>query len=128
VVGYRHAPTAFIPAKRPGAHFVGDWVSLTVGPDGYEEEKVFSLPAFEPETTQPVASLCRLRHPGTHKDENYLSYIYRLSSYRAVTTLRLGYKNRSVNTAQVNNLCLFWDPYETHKCFVWAERRRAFKR
>jgi hypothetical protein len=34
-----------------------------------------------------------------------------------------GYKNQSVNAAQWNNRCLFWDPHETHKCDVWTERR-----
>jgi hypothetical protein len=39
-----------------------------------------------------------------------LNYVQRLCSYRAVNTLHLGYKNKTVNTWQVqgNNLCLFW--------------------
>jgi hypothetical protein len=40
-----------------------------------------------------------------------------IRSYRAVNTLRLGYKNKSVNAVQWNN------PHKTHKYTVWAERR-----
>jgi hypothetical protein len=44
-------------------------------------------------------------------------------TYRAVNTLRLGYKNQSVNAVQWNNRCLFSDPHKTHKYIVRAERR-----
>ena len=46
-----------------------------------------------------------------------------LSSYRAVNTLPLGYKNQSVNAVWGNNRYLFWDPYKTRKNTVRAERR-----
>ena len=34
-------------------------------------------------------------------------------TYRAVNTLRLSYKNQSVNAEQWNNRCLFPDPHKT---------------
>jgi len=52
-----------------------------------------------------------------------VKYIQSISPYRAVNTLRLGYKSQSANVVEANNHRLFWDPYRTHKCTLWTERR-----
>jgi hypothetical protein len=49
--------------------------------------------------------------------------IYDLISYRAVNTLRLVYKNLSVNAVGWNNRCLISGPHKSHQYTVWAERR-----
>jgi hypothetical protein len=49
------------------------------------------------------------------KKEINLNYTQRLSSYHTVNTLRLGYKNQSVNAVLGNNCWLFWDPYKAQK-------------
>jgi hypothetical protein len=42
------------------------------------------------------------------------NYSWTFSPYRAVNTLRLCYKNQSVNVVWGNNRCLFSDPPKTH--------------
>ena len=42
-------------------------------------------------------------------------FIKRPSSYRAVNTFHLGYKNQSVCAVSGTSLCLFLDKYKTHK-------------
>ena len=44
--------------------------------------------------------------------------VYRPSSYRAVNTFHLGYKNQSVYYISVTSRCLFSDPHKTHKCIL----------
>ena len=44
-----------------------------------------------------------------------MHYILRFSSYRAVSTLHLHYKNQCVNSVQGSNLTLLWESYETRK-------------
>ena len=52
-----------------------------------------------------VCSEIHTKHRNTLCGPNVELYI--LKSYRAVNTLRLGYKNQSVNAVQGNSRCLF---------------------
>ena len=47
-------PRPFYPLERPGIHCVGSWVSSRAGLDGCG--KACPLPAFDPQTVEPVAS------------------------------------------------------------------------
>ena len=38
--------------------------------------------------------------------------LYRFSPYRAVNTIRLGYKNKSVYSGQGDSNCWFWGPFK----------------
>jgi len=56
-----------------------------------------------------IIALCsqiHTKHINTLFGQNVELYI-KTSPYRAVNTLRLGYKNQSVNAVQGNNRCLF---------------------
>jgi len=64
------------------------------------------------------------KNTDTSKNTINLNDIYRFSSYRAVNTLRLGYKNQTVNAVHRNNGC-FSDPHKTNKYTVREERRIA---
>jgi len=52
-----------------------------------------------------VCSEIHTKHINTLCGQNVELYIF--STYRAVNTLRLGYKNRPVNAVYGNNGCLF---------------------
>jgi len=54
VRGQRDASAALYPRERPGIHCTGTWV----GPQGRSGQvrEISSLPGFNPQTVQPVAS------------------------------------------------------------------------
>ena len=48
-----------------------------------------------------------------------LNHIWRIDTYRAVNTLRFGYKSQSFKARYGNNRALFWDPYKTQTHLVY---------
>jgi hypothetical protein len=65
----------------------------------------------------PYSAIVTLLFSDPHKHINTLcgqnvEFVSVFNSYRAVNTLRLGYKNQSVNAVQWNNRCLFSDPHK----------------
>ena len=61
-----------------------------------------------------VCSQTHTKHINILCGQNTELYI-KASSYRAVNTLRLGYKNQSVYAVSGTSRCLFSDKYKTHK-------------
>jgi hypothetical protein len=72
-------------------------------------------------------SRCLLWEPyGTHRytvwaECRVLNNIYKSSPYLTGNTLRHQYKAQPVNAVRGNTRCLLWEPYETHRCTLWAE-------
>jgi hypothetical protein len=64
-----------------------------------------------------VCSQIHTKHINTLCGQNVES-----RTYRAVNTLRLSYKNQSVNAAQEGNRCLSWHIQRTHKYTVCGGR------
>ena len=60
-----------------------------------------------------VCSEIHTKHKNTLCGQNVELYVP--SPYRAVNTLRLGYKNQPLNVVKGNIRCLFSDPHKTHK-------------
>jgi hypothetical protein len=69
-----------------------------------------------------VSSQIHTKHMNTLCGQN-VEFVNVFSSYHAVNTLHLSYKNLPAVAVQWNNHCLFWDPHKRHKYTVWAECR-----
>jgi hypothetical protein len=50
------------------------------------------------------------------RNEFLLNNIYKFSPYLTGNTLRLRYRDQSVNAVRGNSRCLLWEPCGTHKC------------
>ena len=62
-----------------------------------------------------VRSVCHTPIQHTASLKTKLRLLWRPSSYRAVNTFYLGYKNQSVYAVSGTSRCLFSDKYKTHK-------------
>ena len=70
------------------------------------------------------------KHANSLDTHRYFSFYRRKAGHANCTksfmsslpqmTLVLWYKGKSVNAACANNRFLFWNPYKTRKCIVWA--------
>ena len=66
--------------------------------------------------TDMMKPIVAFRNFGTRLKMNInVNHTKKISPYRAVNTLRLGYKNQPVNAVQGYNRCLFSDPHNTNK-------------
>jgi len=97
--GLTSRPGPFNPEKIPCRHSINRWV----GPINFHGRTVVGIANTVRRYTDCAAPLYRLRCSAIptallcYTDCASLNYILISSSYRAVNTLRLSYKNQSVN-------------------------------